>query len=70
VRSRTPVCGRVQPPFSVPRAILNTPDLAAGQERIVIERQIVATEREIDRLVYVLYELTDEEIAIVEAVAQ
>ena len=35
-------------------------------ERIVIERQIEATDREIDRLVYELYELTEEEIALVE----
>jgi len=32
----------------------------------VIEREIEATDRQIDRLVYELYELTDEEIAIVE----
>jgi hypothetical protein len=31
-----------------------------------IERQITATDRKIDRLVYELYELTDEEIALVE----
>jgi hypothetical protein len=36
-------------------------------ERTVIERQIEATDREIDRLVYELYGLSDEEIAIVEA---
>jgi hypothetical protein len=32
----------------------------------VIEHQITATDRQIDRLVYELYGLTDEEIAIVE----
>jgi hypothetical protein len=32
----------------------------------VIERQIEATDREIDRLVYELYGLTEEEIALVE----
>ncbi len=32
----------------------------------MIEHQITATDRQIDRLVYELYGLTDEEIAIVE----
>ena len=32
----------------------------------VLQRQIEATDREIDRLVYELYGLTEEEIAIVE----
>jgi len=36
------------------------------QERRVLERRIASTDREIDRLVYELYGLTDEEIAIVE----
>lgn len=35
--------------------------------RVMLERQITATDREIDALVYELYGLTDEEIAIVEA---
>jgi hypothetical protein len=35
-------------------------------ERTVIGHQISATDRRIDRLVYELYGLTDEEIAIVE----
>ena len=34
--------------------------------KTVIERQIDATDRQIDRLVYELYDLSDEEIAIVE----
>jgi hypothetical protein len=33
----------------------------------VLERQIAATDAQIDRLVYELYGLTDDEIAIVEA---
>jgi hypothetical protein len=37
-----------------------------AHERTVIERQIEATDREIDRLVYELYGLSDEEIALVE----
>jgi hypothetical protein len=36
------------------------------QEKIVLQRQIVATDRQIDRLVYELYGLTEEEIGIVE----
>ena len=35
--------------------------------RTMIQRQIEATDRQIDRLVYELYGLTDEEIKIVEA---
>ena len=37
-----------------------------GQEKTVLQRQIVATDRQIDRLVYELYGLTEEEIGIVE----
>ena len=43
--------------------------LAAAQtptERSVLQRQIDATDHEIDRLVYELYELTEDEIKIVE----
>jgi hypothetical protein len=35
-------------------------------EKSVIKRQIEATDNQIDKLVYELYELTDEEIGIVE----
>lgn len=42
-------------------AVAQTP---ADKERL--KRQIDATDREIDRLVYNLYGLTDDEIAIVE----
>ena len=35
-------------------------------ERNVLERQIAATDSEIDALVYELYDLTQEEIALVE----
>jgi len=34
--------------------------------KTVIQRQIAATDNEIDKLVYELYDLTDEEIRIVE----
>ena len=37
------------------------------QAKTVIQRQIEATDRQIDKLVYKLYDLTDEEIEIVEA---
>ena len=38
----------------------------AAHERTALARQIEATDREIDALVYELYGLTDEEIRIVE----
>jgi len=37
-----------------------------GHEKTLLQRQIEATDREIDRLVYELYGLTEEEIGIVE----
>ena len=37
-----------------------------GHQETVIQRQIDATDQQIDRLVYELYDLTDEEIAMVE----
>ncbi|MCH8314277.1 MAG: hypothetical protein IID17_14980, partial [Nitrospinae bacterium] len=37
-----------------------------GHDKTVLQRQINATDNQIDRLVYELYELTDAEIAIVE----
>lgn len=47
-------------------------ELAAARlaaERTQLQRQLEATDRQIDRLVYDLYELTDDEIAIVESAA-
>ena len=38
----------------------------SDHERTVLRRQIQSTDHEIDHLVYELYELTDEEIRIVE----
>ena len=38
-----------------------------ASEKTMIQRQIDATDRQIDKLVYELYGLTDEEIKIVEA---
>lgn len=40
--------------------------VAAGPKRRALEGQIAATDRQIDELVYELYGLTDEEIAIVD----
>jgi hypothetical protein len=37
-----------------------------GHDKTVLQRQIDATDRQIDRLVYELYDLTDDEIRIVE----
>jgi len=42
------------------------PEAKTPAEKTVIERRIAATDRQIDGLVYELYELTDEEIRIVE----
>ncbi len=50
--------------LSEKQALANVP-----HEQTRLQRQIEATDREIDRLVYDLYELTDEEIAIVEGTA-
>jgi hypothetical protein len=37
-----------------------------GHAKTIVERQIVATDRQIDQLVYELYGLTEEEIRVVE----
>jgi predicted type IV restriction endonuclease len=42
------------------------PETKTGHEQTLIQRQIDATERQIDKLVYELYGLTEEEIRIVE----
>jgi hypothetical protein len=42
------------------------PHVRAQHDYMPLERQIAATDREIDQLVYQLYGLTAEEIAIVE----
>jgi hypothetical protein len=41
-----------------------------AQEKTALQRQIEATDRQIDQLVYQLYELTEAEIAIVEAASK
>ncbi len=40
-----------------------------AHDKTVLQRQIAATDSQIDRLVYDLYDLTDEEIKIVEGVS-
>jgi len=42
------------------------PEAKTSHEQILIKRQIDATDQQIDKLVYELYGLTPEEIAIVE----
>jgi hypothetical protein len=42
------------------------PEAKTGHEQTLLQRQIDATDRQIDKLVYELYDLTPEEIAIVE----
>ncbi|MBN2021285.1 MAG: hypothetical protein JW809_00685 [Pirellulales bacterium] len=41
-----------------------------GHEQTVLARQIEATDRQIDQLVYELYGLSDKEIALVEEATQ
>jgi hypothetical protein len=43
------------------------PDAHTPQEKTALERQIAAADNQIDRLVYDLYGLTEEEIKLVEA---
>jgi hypothetical protein len=45
---------------------LHLSTVQSSHDRTLIQRQIEATDREIDRLVYELYELTPAEIAVVE----
>ena len=42
------------------------PEAKTSHEQTILQRQIEATDRQIDKLVYALYGLTEEEIAIVE----
>jgi len=42
------------------------PNAKAGHDQTHIQRQIDATDRQIDKLVYELYGLTEEDIAVVE----
>ena len=44
----------------------NLAESKTPQEKAMLQRQIEATDRQIDQLVYELYELTPEEIAIIE----
>jgi len=46
------------------------PAARTPQEQVALTRQVAATDAQIDRLVYELYGLTEEEIRIVEGAAQ
>jgi hypothetical protein len=52
--------------MAVPAGLHELIEARIGRERTVMGAQISATDRQIDRLVYELYELTDDEIRIVE----
>jgi hypothetical protein len=52
--------------MAVPAKLHELVGARIGRECTVIGAQIEATDRQIDRLVYELYELTDDEIRIVE----
>ena len=49
-----------------PRILVNLPKAKTEHEKTAISRQIQATDRQIDQLVYELYGLTEDEIRIVE----
>jgi hypothetical protein len=49
---------------------VNLPEAQTPHEQESLKRTIAATDRQIDRLVYQLYRLTDEEAGIVEGEAQ
>lgn len=56
----------------VEKMLVLTPKLRAAQtdkERATLQNAVTATDRQIDQLVYELYELTPEEIALVEGAA-
>jgi hypothetical protein len=55
--------------FSCPKTLISSA-LSTPGDKERLKRQIDATDREIDRLAYDLYGLTDEEIAIVEGEAR
>ena len=55
--------------MSAPREILELAVARTPQEKTALERQIAATDTQIDRLVYDLYGLTEDEIKIVEGTA-
>jgi hypothetical protein len=74
VRTYAAASGRVPLPHgrgSDAGPVVDAPrsDSAAPHGQAALQRQIDATDRQIDRLVYELYGLTDEEIRIVEEAA-
>ena len=48
---------------------VGTPQAKTPRDQTLLQRQIEATDRQIDALVYELYGLTEEEVAIVEGAA-
>ncbi|REK21897.1 MAG: restriction endonuclease subunit M, partial [Planctomycetota bacterium] len=62
-KRQTDIATHVQQILRLQQELVST---KTSHERQALERQIEATDREIDQLVYELYELTDEEIKIVE----
>jgi hypothetical protein len=54
------------PAESLPALHKQLAEVKTGYDKEMLQRQIDATDRQIDRLVYDLYELTEEEIRIVE----
>jgi hypothetical protein len=57
-------------PVRIEKLLVLTPKLRAAQtdkERATLQNAVTATDHQIDQLVYELYELTPEEIALVEA---
>jgi len=45
-------------------------DAKAGHQKTILQRQIEATDKQIDRLVYELCDLTEEEIKILEGASK
>ena len=61
------------PPPDSPQLLTSHQRLAAArtpQEKVALERQIAATDTQLDKLVYALYGLTEHEIQIVEGATQ
>ena len=53
-------------PSPPPHAPNSSPSPLTPNEKTALQRQINTTDQQIDKLVYELYDLTDDEIAIVE----
>ena len=60
----------VQVKLAANRQLCEDGSTLSPQERAVLQRRVTATDRRIDHLVYTLYGLTPEEIALVEAATE